>query len=188
MAYEYFTHDSSFSVAGFAVEAAHLSETTVCDLPVVPLGAVREVFPPASHRAFVAISSTQLNRIRMRLFTELRDLGYDFASYISSRAFVWHNATIGANAFILEDNVIQHRVAIGDNVVLWSGNHVGHRTIIHDHCFVASHVVISGYCDIGAGSFLGVSTCAATSCPGASIALGGPLNPLDFPTQRCGAA
>lgn len=34
---------------------------------------------------------------------------------------------------------------------------MGHRTVIHDHVFVASHAVISGYCDIGEGCFIGVN-------------------------------
>ena len=67
------------------------------------------------------------------------------------------NVEIGENAFIFENNVLQHKVRIGDDVVLWSGNHVGHRTVVHDHCFIASHVVISGFCEIGESSFVGVN-------------------------------
>ena len=54
--------------------------------------------------------------------------------------------------------MIQPYVEVGNNCILWSGNHVGHRTIIQDHVFVASHAVISGYCIIGEGSFLGVNS------------------------------
>ena len=57
--------------------------------------------------------------------------------------------------------MIQPFVTIGNNVVLWSGNHIGHRTIVHDHCFISSHVVISGFCEIGENSFLGVNTSVA---------------------------
>jgi carbonic anhydrase/acetyltransferase-like protein (isoleucine patch superfamily) len=46
-------------------------------------------------------------------------------------------------------------------VVLWSGNHIGHRTVINDNVFISSHVVISGYCEIGESSFLGVNSCVA---------------------------
>ena len=35
-------------------------------------------------------------------------------------------------------------VRIGNDVVLWSGNHIGHDSTIGDHCFIASHVVVSG--------------------------------------------
>jgi carbonic anhydrase/acetyltransferase-like protein (isoleucine patch superfamily) len=50
---------------------------------------------------------------------------------------------------------------IGDNVTLWSGNHIGHRSVIEDHVFVSSHVVVSGFCTIGARSFVGVNATLA---------------------------
>ena len=107
---------------------------------------------------FVAVSSTQLNRLRTRLYRTVKEKGYTCASYVSSRAFVWHNVEIGENCFIFEDNTVQPFVKIGNNVVLWSGNHIGHNTVIRDNCFIASHVVISGFCDIGENCFLGVNS------------------------------
>ena len=52
---------------------------------------------------------------------------------------------------------MQPFVKIGSNVTLWSGNHIGHRTEIKDNCFISSHCVISGFCEIGESSFLGVN-------------------------------
>ena len=68
---------------------------------------------------------------------------------------------IGENCFVFENNVLQYGVRVGNNVVLWSGNHIGHQTRIGDNCFVSSHVVVSGFCDIGANSFLGVNSTLA---------------------------
>ena len=53
--------------------------------------------------------------------------GYAAATYVSSRAFVWHNVVLGDNVFIFESNVVQHHASIGNDVILWSGNHIGHR-------------------------------------------------------------
>ena len=47
---------------------------------------------------------------------------------------------------------------IGNNVTLWSGNHIGHDVIINDHCFITSHVVISGFTEVGEFSFIGVNS------------------------------
>src|SRR5437868_4960954 len=47
------------------------------------------------------------------------------------------------------------------NVLLWSGNHIGHHSVLRDNVFVSSHVVISGTCDIGENSFLGVNSTLA---------------------------
>lgn len=158
IAYEYFTHDSTFSVAGFSVEKNYLKADTFFGLPVVPLEELERHFPPDQYLAFVAVSSTQLNRVRTRLYHSLKKRGYRFASYVSSRAFVWHNVEVGENCLVFENNTIQPFVKIGDNVVLWSGNHIGHNTVIRDNCFIASQVVISGFCDIGENCFLGVNS------------------------------
>jgi sugar O-acyltransferase (sialic acid O-acetyltransferase NeuD family) len=158
LAYEYFTHDSPYDIVGFGVERAYLEETTCNGLPVVPLEELEQHFPPAHVSAFVAVSSTQLNRLRSRLYRAVKEKGYSCASYISSRAFVWHNVAVGENCFIFEDNTVQPFVRIGNNVVLWSGNHIGHNTVIRDNCFIASHVVVSGFCDVGENCFLGVNS------------------------------
>jgi sugar O-acyltransferase (sialic acid O-acetyltransferase NeuD family) len=161
IAHEYLTHDSPHEVVGFAVERAFLDRDTHRGLPVVPLDELGARFDPGSYRTLVAISSTQLNRVRRRLFGLVKDAGFTCITYVSSRAFVWRNVEIGENSFVFEHNVLQHQVRVGDNVVLWSGNHVGHQSVIEDDCFISSHVVIPGYCRIGRGSFLGVNSCLA---------------------------
>jgi sugar O-acyltransferase (sialic acid O-acetyltransferase NeuD family) len=157
LAYEYFTHDSSMTVVGFAVEEQFIRADHLCGLPVIPLERLESSFSPNEHAAFVAISYTQLNRVRTRLYEYVKFRGYALASYISSKAFVWHTARIGENCFILENNVVQHGVRIENNVYLWSGNHIGHQTVIHRHTYIASHAVISGFCEIGASCFIGVN-------------------------------
>ncbi|HEX7814144.1 acetyltransferase [Dyella sp.] len=158
IACEYFTHDSDYDVAAFSVERSWLRETELAGHPVVPYEELALYYPPADFDAFVAVPSSQLNRLRTRLYQDARARGYAMASYVSSRAFVWRNAQLGEHCFIFENNVIQPFVTIGSNCVLWSGNHVGHRTVIGDNVFVASHAVISGYCQIGQNSFLGVNS------------------------------
>jgi sugar O-acyltransferase (sialic acid O-acetyltransferase NeuD family) len=157
IAYEYFTHDSPYTVKAFAVEEQFLKRTELFGLPVVPLETIESSHPAADHDCFVAVTYTRLNRVRARLFRMVREKGYRCATYVSSRAFVWHNVTLGANCFIFENNVIQYSAEIGDNVVLWSGNHIGHRSKIGDDCFISSQVVVSGYAEIGSRCFVGVN-------------------------------
>ncbi|HVG28830.1 MAG TPA: acetyltransferase [Pyrinomonadaceae bacterium] len=163
LAYEYFTHDSPHEVVAFAVEREYKKKEELSGLPVVAFEEVEALYPPAAHRAFVAVSYTKLNRVRARLFADAKRKGYRLTSYVSSRAFVWHNVEIGENCFIFENNVVQYAVKIGDNVVLWSGNHVGHQTVIRDNVFISSHVVVSGYCEVGENCFLGVNSSVANN-------------------------
>lgn len=157
IAYEYFTFDSEYEVAAFAVEKEFKSFDTLFGLPVIEFESMEEVYAPTDYEVFVAITYVQLNRVRKRMFELCKKMGYTCASYISSHAFVWRNVEVGENTFIFEDNTVQYHVKIGNNVVLWSGNHVGHRTVIEDHCWLTSHCVVSGFCRIGEASFLGVN-------------------------------
>jgi sugar O-acyltransferase (sialic acid O-acetyltransferase NeuD family) len=163
IAYEYFQYDSDFEVVAFSVERKYLCRDQLFGLPVVPFEDLEVHFPPADHHAFVAISYGQLNRLRTRLKDSAKARGYQLASYVSSRAFVWKNVEIGEHCFIFEGNTIQPFVKIGNNVVLWSGNHIGHHSVIRDNCFISSHVVVSGYCDIGENCFLGVNSTIANN-------------------------
>lgn len=158
IACEYFTHDSDYDVVAFSVEREYLTQGTLAERPVVAYETLQAQYPAQDYELYVAIPATHLNRLRTRLYRDAKSKGYRFASYVSSRAFVWHNAQIGENSFIFEGNVIQPFAKVGNNCILWSGNHVGHRTVVHDNVFIASHAVISGYCDIGEGCFIGVNT------------------------------
>lgn len=161
IAYEYFTYDSEYEVVAFSVESQYLDKEKLFDLPVVSFEDIENIYSPNFCEVFVAISYTQLNRVRTRLYQQIKQKGFRVASYISSKAFVWRNVEIGENCFIFENNVIQYKAKIGNNVVLWSGNHIGHQSVIHDNCFISSHVVISGYCQVGENCFLGVNSCLA---------------------------
>lgn len=157
VAYEYFTYDSPYEVVAFSVERDYLKQTSLFGLPVVALEELETNYPPDKYEVFAALVYTQHNRLRTRLYQHAKSKGYRVASYISPRAFVWHNVEIGEHCFIFENNVIQPFVKIGSNVVLWSGNHVGHHSCIKDNCFIASHAVISGFTNIGESCFMGVN-------------------------------
>jgi len=157
IAFEYFTHDSPYEVVGFCVEHQHITRDSLFGLPVVAFEDAPRHFDPASHDFYAALVYTQMNRLRTRLYQDAKSRGYRPASYVSSRAFVWHNVNLGEHCFIFEDNTVQPFVHIGDNVVLWSGNHIGHHSRIGENCFISSHVVVSGFCDIGPSCFIGVN-------------------------------
>jgi len=158
IAYEYFTHDSSYQIVAFSVEEDFIEKEELFGLPVVPFEELENFYNPNEYPVFVAITYTQFNRVRRRLYEEVKLKGFRTVSYISSRAFVWNNVEIGENCFIFENNVLQHHADIGNNVIIWSGNYVGHRAKIRDHCFITAHVVVSAFSEVGENCFFGVNS------------------------------
>jgi sugar O-acyltransferase (sialic acid O-acetyltransferase NeuD family) len=157
LADEYFTHDSPYEVVAFAAERAHLAADTFEGRPAVAFEELERHYPPDAFEVFVATSAAQLNRLRSRLFGEVKRRGYRCATYVSSAAHVWHNVPVGENCLIAECNVVQPFASIGDDVFVHSGNIIGHRSVVEDHCFVSAHVVVAGFCRIGSHSFLGLN-------------------------------
>jgi sugar O-acyltransferase (sialic acid O-acetyltransferase NeuD family) len=167
VAHAYLRDDSPHEVVAFTVHERYISEPELLGLPVTPFERLEETHPPSDYAMFVAVGFSGVNSARAELYEECKARGYELITYVSSRALVSKDVELGDNCFVFEANVIQPFVRIGNDVVLWSGNHIGHDARIDDHCFIASHVVVSGNVAIGPFTFVGVN---ATFRDGVTVA------------------
>jgi sugar O-acyltransferase (sialic acid O-acetyltransferase NeuD family) len=157
LAHYYFTRDSQHQVVAFTADQKYLKEESFLELPLVAFENVAKLYSPQNYKMFVALSYAKMNKVRAEKYYQAKGLGYDLVSYVSTRCSFLTDYPVGENCFILEDNTIQPFVRIGNNVTLWSGNHIGHDSTIEDHCFLASHIVVSGYVHIHPFCFIGVN-------------------------------
>lgn len=157
LAHYYFTRDSEHTVVAFVVDKKYRQDDFFQGLPLLDFEAAAEHYSPKSHEMFIALSYTKMNKVRAEKYYKAKELGYHLVSYVSSKCSFLTDNPVGENCFILEDNTIQPFVTIGNNVTLWSGNHIGHDSVIEDHCFISSHVVVSGRVHIYQYCFIGVN-------------------------------
>jgi sugar O-acyltransferase (sialic acid O-acetyltransferase NeuD family) len=157
LAHYYFSCDSEYEVTAFTVDKEYMTGDVFLGLPVVDFEKIVDRCPPETHKIFIALSYAKMNRIRAQKYYKAKELGYELATYVSSRCAFLTDKPVGDNCFILEDNTIQPFVEIGNNVTLWSGSHIGHDSVIEDHCFIAPCVVISGHVHIHKYCFIGVN-------------------------------
>jgi sugar O-acyltransferase (sialic acid O-acetyltransferase NeuD family) len=180
LAHYYLLNDSEHQVVAFTINDIYLDELTdktYKDLPLVSFEKLAELYSPNEYKLFIPLTEKKMNRVRAELYEQGKEKGFQFISYISSKATVLTD-NIGENCFILEDNTIQPFVKIGNNCVLWSGNHIGHHSEIGDHVFFTSQVVLSGRCIVGNNCFFGVNATIrdkATLGEGTLIAMGANL-------------
>jgi sugar O-acyltransferase (sialic acid O-acetyltransferase NeuD family) len=159
IAAEFFICDSNEEIAGFVVDDQYWNkDKSLQNLPVFPLSLILETHSPNQYKIFVALSYGQLNRERLRAFEIFDNAGYEFSTYISSKATVWRTASIGKNCMIFEGNNIQHNACIEDNVILWSCNHIGHGSTVRHSGYISSHACIAGFADIGERCFIGINS------------------------------
>lgn len=157
LAHFYFTRDSPHEVSAFAVDPQFRTADVFDGLPLVDSTTLPATHPPGQYSMFVAMSYAKMNRVRAAKYDEMKAAGYELVSYVSSRCTYLSTSRPGDNCFILEDNTVQPFVTIGNDVTMWSGNHIGHDAVIDDHCFITSHVVVSGHVRIRSYCFVGVN-------------------------------
>jgi sugar O-acyltransferase (sialic acid O-acetyltransferase NeuD family) len=163
LAHYYLTTDSVYDVVAFTVNKEYLKGNEFKprhgdnSYPVVPFEELVSHYPPSEFLLFVPMTGLKMNKLRKEIYLQGKQMGYDYISYVSSKATVCDNK-IGENCFILEDNTLQPFTEIGNNVVMWSGNHIGHHGKIEDHVFFTSHVVLSGHCHVKERAWFGVNS------------------------------
>lgn len=157
VARSYFDEFSNYNVKLFSCHARYKKSNTIYGLPLIEVENLVDNYSPEKYDVFIAIGYGKMNKMRQSVYEEIKDLGYQCATFVHPEVKIWDSTLLGDNVFIFEDNTIQPFTTIGNNTILWSGNHIGHHTTIGDHCFISSHVVISGSCSIGDNCFLGVN-------------------------------
>ena len=197
----YLTNDSDYEIVAFTVNREYLKEDTFKGLPVIPFEELEKLYPPTEYLFFAPMTGTKMNNNRKRIYEEGKKKGYQYISYISSKATICGNK-IGENCFILEDNTLQPFTEIGNNIVMWSGNHIGHHGKIEDHVFFTSHVVLSGHCHvkerawfgvnstirdgltIGEGSLIAMGAVITKSTDGDGLYMGAPAKKQEAPASK----
>lgn len=163
----YLDNDSPYQVVAYTANAEYITEKSLLHTPIVPFEELLSSHPPDDYQLLIAMGARNMNNDRARIYQECKSMGYEFVTYVNSKAIQWGEVEVGENTFIFESNVLQPFVKIGNNTVLWSGNHIGHDVAIGDNVFIASHAVISGHVAIGNNCFIGVN---ATFVDGITIA------------------
>lgn len=149
-----FQNDSFYEVVALTVEAAFrpTDDHNHCQLPVVCFEEVEEIYPPSEYLMFIAVGN---NWLRQRLFEESRKKGFQFASYLSSKALHWDDLVHGDHVFIGDASFIQPFVGIGQNSVIFAST-VGHHAKIGENVLL-SGCTLGGNTEIGCNSFVGMN-------------------------------
>ncbi len=154
----YFEEFTDYKVVAFACHKSYKTAEEIYGRNLLVIEELEQHYNPDAVEVFVAIGYGQMNKIRQRVYDEIKAMNYRFTTFIHPGVKIWDSSNIGENVFIFEDNTIQPFTSIGSNTILWSGNHVGHHSIIGKHSFISSHVVISGSCIVGDNVFIGVNS------------------------------
>jgi len=163
--YAFLSYGSPYEITAFTVNEKYIKEKTLFGLDVVPFERIEEMLPPDRFAMFVAIGYKKVNKARAEVYNKCKSKGYELISHISPSTGYWGHVEIGDNTIIV-GGTIKPFAKIGNDCIIGTAL-IGHDSIIGDHCFFASHVMISGNVKIGDYCFIGAN---ATISDGVTIA------------------
>lgn len=150
------THDSLHQTIAFTVDQDYLTSSNHEGLPVVPFERLEDFYPPDQVKLLIPLGYRDINGLRRDRYHDAKIRGYDFVSYVASRAAVWPDLQIGENCLIFENTIIQPFSRIGDNVIIYSGANIGHHGVIGNHSFIAAGATFGGNITVGEQVFVGL--------------------------------
>jgi len=109
--------------------------------------------------AIITVGQIKSPDIRIRLYQQVKNLGFNIPVIVSPRAYVSCHAVVGDGSIIMHDVLVNAGARIGINCILNSKALVEHDAAVGDHCHVSTGAVVNGGASIGSRCFLG-SGCA----------------------------
>ena len=83
IAHQYFTDDSEYDVVCFTKDNEYISSPTYLGLPMKNFSDIEKCYPPSEYDMHIAVSYTNMNCLRERIYNEAKKKGYKLVSYIS---------------------------------------------------------------------------------------------------------
>ena len=149
-----FKTESPYEVVAFCVDKAYITNNTFDNLPVIPFEEIQEHYPNQNYAMFVAIGYRNM-RNRSIMFHKAKDKGYSLVNFISPKAIIRDNLSIGENNALFSSSDIEPFATIGDNNIFWTRSILGHHVQVGSHNFFSGGAGLGGHCVIGDYCFMG---------------------------------
>lgn len=122
------------------------------------------------------VISPDSSKIKRKIASYYSNIGFDFASIISPRAFISKTAKIGKGVVIQSGVNISSNVELGDFCKVNFNANIMHDVQVGDFSIIAPNVVVLGRAHIGNDVYIGANS---TICPDTIIPAETKINPAD---------
>jgi UDP-perosamine 4-acetyltransferase len=127
------------------------------DIPILGTDSVLPaMLAYGTKKAFVAIGD---NHLRLRLLSQVSEMGFELINAISPNAVVSASADLGRGIAIMAGAIVNASTQIGDGAIINTNAGIDHDCRIGSGAHVGPGSVLAGNVEIGNETFLGVGTC-----------------------------
>ena len=146
--------EKRFNIIGI-IDKPELIGTQVLNYDVIAADSDLPKLAEKIHYALITVGQIKSAELRIQLFQQVRDYGFQLPVIISPRAYVSDYAAIGDGTVICHDALINANVSIAENCIINTKALVEHDCVIRAHCHISTGAVINGGVTINERSFIG---------------------------------
>lgn len=117
-----------------------------------------KIYEEGTHSAIVTLGQIGTDRVRHKLYSLLKEIGYNLPVIVDPSAIISNNVTIGEGTFIGKNVIINSNTYIGKMNIINTGVLLEHDNVVGDFCHIAVRAVCSGTVTIGNNSFVGANS------------------------------
>jgi UDP-perosamine 4-acetyltransferase len=103
------------------------------------------------------------NKLRRRIFTLVKDLGFRVATLIHPTAILSSTVTVGEGCVIFAGVVINPRARLGNNVIVATRSSVDHETVVEDHVLISAGVSAGAQVHVGEEALIAIGACIVSN-------------------------
>jgi len=108
--------------------------------------------------AFVTVGQIKSNIIRVKIFNNLKEIGYTLPTVISPLAYVSKYALIEEGTVIMHHALVNADAKVGKNCIINSKALVEHDVTVEAHCHISTATILNGGVVVKQDSFVGSNT------------------------------
>lgn len=108
--------------------------------------------------ALITIGQIKSASIRIKIFNQLKKLGYTLPVIKASSAVVSKHSEIDEGTIIMHQCMVNADVKIGKNCIINTKSLIEHDATIGNHCHISTNAVINGTVNIGDENFIASNT------------------------------
>jgi len=108
--------------------------------------------------AIVTVGQIKSNKVRVKLFNRLKEIGYELPTIISPLAYVSKHAIVEEGTVVLHHALVNANAKIGVNCIINTKALIEHDARVEEHCHISTATVINGGVVVKSNSFIGSNT------------------------------
>ncbi|MCG3701780.1 NeuD/PglB/VioB family sugar acetyltransferase [Aliarcobacter butzleri] len=105
--------------------------------------------------AFITVGQIESNKIRVKIYNNLKKIGFNLPVIISPLAYVSNHSRIEEGTIIMHHALVNSNTKIGKNCIINTKALIEHDCIVEDNCHISTASVVNGSVIVKENSFLG---------------------------------